>query len=797
MRANVSDENGNEILWVGRLDEEGRVNGVEKAARGSTDMVPALEPHMERGDVVIHNHPSGILEPSRADLAVASRIGNQGVGFYLVNNTIEEVTVVARAHPAGAITPINPDELASLIDAGGRFPAEIEGFEPREEQVRMLRRVAEAFNQKELSVVEAGTGVGKSLAYLVPACVWAEKNDERIVISTATINLQQQLIEKDIPLVQRHLASGLQAVLVKGRGNYLCLRRLKDILLEPELFENESDQLEMLKEWAENDQDGSRSGLPVPVSDRIWSLVRSERESCLGLRCPYRDTCFFIHARRQAASARILVTNHHLLFADLSLRLGGGDFDGAAVLPAFRRVIFDEAHNIEESATSFFSRTVMPAGVEGLCNRLIHQRKRRKGGVLPRFIRKAGSSLGKEYAGVVDSVENLRTSSERALARTIDLLAGERNLLMEPALPQEKQDEILSAIGVLSNSLIETADRIASLLDACPATLEEEQEVLELRAYLRRVEEWSSVCEAWNRWYEDDQTIYWLEQVSFGEGGPQVRWSATPVDIAPLMRESLYEPVSAAVFTSATLTVASSFSFWFKRVGLDRLEGVRTLLLQSPFDYKNRVLLASPEDIPATGSPEWREYLKTVLPEMMELTEGRALVLFTSYELLNDVYQSIKTRLEPLGITVLRQGQQDRARLLRSFHDDISSVLLATSSFWEGVDAPGESLSIVVLTRLPFRVPSHPVARARYSWLEAQGKSGFRDLSLPEAVMRFRQGFGRLIRGNEDRGVVLVLDPRLSTKGYGKLFLKSVPETRSAGGNTAQVSEAIEDFLFE
>ena len=385
MRETILEAGGSEVLFVGRVDSEGRIKGVAAVARGDEASVPALAPHMERGDAVIHNHPGGNLRPSRADLRIAAQIGSQGIGFFIVDNDVRRIYVVAEPVLVAEARPLDGDMLAALLEPGGELERRMPGYEARRPQIDMLRFTAATFNSGGICVAEAGTGVGKSLAYLIPALSWVDGNEGRVVISTATINLQEQLLDKDIPLVRRVLGKDIPTVLVKGRSNYLCLARLREALEEKSLFEEEDSVLDTVDRWARETPTGSRSDLPFFPGESLWSRVCSEADSCTGLRCPHREKCFLLKARREAAAARVLVVNHHLLFSDLALRVKGAGFDSTAVLPPFRRVVFDEAHNIEGSATSFFSETLNRLLVHRYLGRLLRSRGRHRAGLLPKI----------------------------------------------------------------------------------------------------------------------------------------------------------------------------------------------------------------------------------------------------------------------------------------------------------------------------------------------------------------------------------------------------------------------------
>ena len=383
IREAIADAGGNEVFLVGTVGDTGKVVSVTVGARGNEEAVPVLSPHLVDGGVVIHNHPSGGTRPSNADLAIASRLGNQGIGFYIVDNTLDELYVVAEAVEAREVVPLDEEQLAADLGPGGALNRLYPLYERRDSQVGMLRFVCKAFNGEEICAAEAGTGVGKSLAYLLPALAWANRNAERVVISTNTINLQQQLVEKDIPLVKRILGIDPKVVLVKGRGNYLCLHRLNEAIEEAGLFDERDPELIAIREWARTTETGSRTDLSFYPAEETWSKVCSEADACLGLRCSHREGCFVLKARRDASSAKILVANHHLLFADLAMRITGTGFDDPAVLPAFRRVVFDEAHNVEKAATSFFSQSSSRFGILRFLGRLHRHRKGRVTGPEP------------------------------------------------------------------------------------------------------------------------------------------------------------------------------------------------------------------------------------------------------------------------------------------------------------------------------------------------------------------------------------------------------------------------------
>ena len=797
MREAIADADGNEVLFVGSFGESGLVEEIQEAARGDDSAAPALYPFMERGEVVIHNHPSGLLKPSSADLQVAGKLGNQGVGFYLIDNEVGRVYCVSEPVQTAPERPLDIGELAGCLMPGGRLSEIFPDYEPRDVQVEMLEAVGAAFNERLYAVVEAGTGVGKSLAYLLPSARWALQNDERVIISTATINLQQQLLEKDIPLVERLLGSSVNATLVKGRGNYLCLRRLQDAANEMSLFQQENSELEAVRKWAETTADGSRTDLSFYPSSEIWGMVCSEADACMGLRCPHREGCFVIKARRNAAASNLLVVNHHLLFSDMAARLEGAGFEGTAVLPPTKRIIFDEAHAVERNATSFFSTRYNKLSLFKQLRRLYTRRGEKSYGLavsVQRF-----SEKPEAFKPVPSLVYSIRETAERLDQMLLAYLGGEHALRLHGEMSDGIEEMVFAPVKELRNSLAELLTALDAGLTAVRDEHEEESEVFECNTVMERLGNLSSVLSYFERLDETEDLVHWIELGRTARKEPYCSLVQTPLEVAPLMRESVFEPGRTVVSTSATLTVRKSFDFWLSRVGLRDVEEERlsTKRLDSPFAYRERVFLGIPKDAPEPkNGNEYQDFVSSFVAKSLGISEGSGLVLFTSYRMLQETYRVAAPTLRELGISVLKQGDDERSRLMSAFHRDVSSVLFATDSFWEGVDAPGESLKMVLICRLPFSVPTDPVNKARMEVIEKRGGNAFMEFSLPQAAMRLKQGFGRLMRRHSDRGVVCILDSRIITKSYGKVLLETLPATHIGIEESDHLLQSIENFLY-
>ncbi|MBN2553868.1 MAG: DEAD/DEAH box helicase, partial [Spirochaetales bacterium] len=798
LRGAIREAFGNEVLVAGRLDGQRRVTELAVGARGTASAVPALRPYMESGDVVIHNHPSGVLQPSAADFQVASRLGAEGIGFYIVDNAVEHLYVVAEPVTVRELRELDGAVLAGHLAPGGALNGFYPGYEPREAQVRMLEFVCQAFNRSELCIAEAGTGVGKSLAYLIPAVQWVLDNEERVVISTATINLQQQLLEKDIPLVIRMLGRDPGCTLVKGRGNYLCLSRLQEELEEATLFEEEDEALEAIRSWAAGTPTGSRTELPFYPGDELWSRVCSEADGCRGLRCSNREGCFVLKARREAAACRILVANHHLLFSDLALRLSGMGFDSAAVLPPFQRIIFDEAHNVEKNATSYFSESFTRSQVTKYAGRLFRNRKGRAGGLLPALEKSFGAQLRGSGAELREQLAALADKAAILDSGALQLFDSQGALRLKSPHPDPRLSAaLLEPMADLAAAIATLQLHFDRILAGCPEDREDSYLVFECRLQLRRLGAVAEICRRFLRYRENAQEIYWLESRKNFRGEPYVRFVITPLDVSSVMKEAVYEPYRTVVFTSATLTVNRQFDYWKNRLGFAAASHRATAeaVFPSPFDYENRVFLGIPGEAPSPEEEGFAGFLADFVLQALLVSEGRGLVLFTSYALLETVFSAIRAELGEAGIPLMRQGEEERHRLLNRFRENTASVLFATDSFWEGIDAPGKALELVILTRLPFRVPTDPVMEARTEALQRTGVNAFWEMALPDAIIRLRQGFGRLMRRRDDYGAVLILDPRIVRKAYGRFFLDSLPRTRRTVSSVQGVLEAFEDFI--
>ena len=632
---------------------------------------------------------------------------------------------------------------------GGRVAKELPKYEVRPQQLEMAGAVAEAFEAGEHLLVEAGTGVGKSFAYLIPAIQRAVQHGERVVISTHTIALQEQLIGKDIPFLAKVSPEKFVAVLVKGRSNYLGLRRLtRASQRQGTLFETskQTNELHAIEDWAYETQDGSLSDLDNQPHPAVWDQVKSESDDCFGRRCPHFKKCFYQRARRRAADAQILVVNHALLFSDLAVRQ-----QGASILPDYDRLILDEAHTVENVAGDHLGASVTSAQLYYLLNSL-HSERTGKGVLRGKRGKAAKAAVGRARQTVNDYVDTLTLIRE-------DRRGWNGRLKEPPPIDQP-----------VSAALIELQQQLHELR----GKTDDEGDRSELKALGERCNTLAATVAAWHE-QAIEGCVYWVE--------PHARWrrritlGARPIEVGPLLKELLFENLNSVVMTSATLATSGQNPFGYIRGRLG-LEDVRELKLGSPFNYREQVRIHVPTDMPDPSNgdafiPATCEAIK----KYTALSKGRAFVLFTSHAMMRQCAEELAPFFEAEEMPLLVQDSgMPRSMMLDEFRTVARSVLFGTDTFWAGVDVPGEALSNVIIVKLPFAVPSQPVVEARIERIRETGGNPFMEYQVPEAILKFKQGVGRLIRSREDTGIIVVLDSRVRTKPYGRMFLNALPD---------------------
>ena len=648
--------------------------------------------------------------------------------------------------------------LRDIFGPGGLISQQLEEYEFRREQLQMAHEVARAFTASEHLIVEAGTGVGKSFAYLIPAISLALNSEQKVVISTNTISLQEQLVTKDIPFLQRVLPRDFNVVLAKGRRNYLSRRRLKNLMsYERGLFDTreEVEEIAEIEAWVDRTVDGSRADLPWQPQAQVWDKVASDRDNCLGRNCETYDICFYFKARREMYNADLLIVNHHLLFSDLAIRKESEAAIG--VLPDYDYLIIDEAHHLEATATNHASIDFSNTRVKWLLDSLYNERSK--------------EGLAKQFNSpqLQIQVETARQQANILFGTVIEAVQGNidsGNNNGNALTPRIHKSDFVS--NVLDAPLVDIEKTLKRLRDDA-MTDDDEQEIIAHQHYCQRLrDELDMIIRQ-----SDPNYVYWAEIATRGRS-PRILLNATPANVNQMLQDHLFRIKNSVVMTSATLSTNRNFSYFKKRVGIRES---RELLVHSPFDFKRQVQIHIPRNMPHPNSHQFVPAAIEKIKHYLKLTHGKAFVLFTSYRMMDEVYEAVAPDLEEIGIETFKQGGElSRTAMLQAFRADTDSVLFGTSSFWEGVDVRGASLSNVIITRLPFEVPTHPVMEARVKQIKEAGGNEFFEFSLPEAILRLKQGFGRLIRTQTDEGIVVILDPRIRTANYGRQFLESLPD---------------------
>ncbi len=684
--------------------------------------------------------------------------------------------------PAEYPKELDIDKLSDIISAGGAFSKHSSRFEPREQQIEMLQSVSDAFSKGHHMLIEAGTGTGKSFAYLIPAFYWAIQNGERVVISTNTINLQDQLINKDIPELEEILGTELRVTVQKGRGNYLCPQRFANMQSRQASTAEEMRVLGKVLVWLYENGSGDRGDLNIngPIEGEVWNRISAENEGCRPNVCPFKkkNQCPFFSIRTQAQHSQVIIVNHALLLADAVYAKG--------VLPEYHYLIIDEGHHLESAATGAMSFKTSFFEI----NRVLQDIGTINSGYTGRLLTALQPSLTDE------TYEKFHHISEKLTERAESLITELRNLFdcLRRFMDEARENRPLTIYGQqlrltaavrsadgwdeieiiwdncekLMQSIIKKCSKIAKFVDE---TIEEDpdDEINELNSLFK------GLCTQFEEIHEtldalfmnpNPQTVYWIDLS--GNSARLILCSA-PMTVGPLLQETIWNTKDCVILTSATLTTSMQFDYIKERLSA---EDADELSVGSPFDYEKSVLLCTPSDVPDPNAPSAQHVLEQTLINLCRTIGGRTLVLFTSYAQLKRTSNSISSDLNKAGITVFEQGEGvSPAALLQTFRNTEKAILLGTRSFWEGVDIQGDALSVVVIAKLPFDVPSDPIIAARAESFE----NPFGEYSLPEAILKFRQGFGRLIRSKTDKGLVIIMDNRITTKRYGQEFINSIP----------------------
>ena len=703
-----------------------------------------------------------------------------------------------------ALTDFNLDNINLILDnsfqtiniddyfrENGILSKKLKNFEYRQEQYDMAKTVEESLNDDIKSIIEAGTGTGKTIGYLLPSILWAIENKQKVVIATNTINLQEQILFKDLPMLKEVMDIDFSYSLIKGRNNYMCNRLFHENILNGgislENYTNEQkEQVHHINYWGVRTETGDKSELPFEVSYEVWENIQSSTEFCIGKSCKHREDCFFFKARKEKFESDIIISNHHIFFADLNLR-SEVDFDSDyLILPKYRTLIFDEAHNIESVARNYFSFEISRLSFIRLLNRIYNESKnrRKQKSVITRIqneFKNNEISQDEEYNDLINLIKysygnivSLANIYFDSLKHIVD--NGEESEIKKTVTAFDMlKSEFFSEVREKKNEFLKALDEFyKSLKDLHKLISVENKNNIELINFSNHINMIKNFINTFNQihLFNEEDYVYWI---TVNSKKTNVSLTAAPLDISSNMIESLFSKLNRIIFTSATLSVNDDFSYFKNSIGLTD-EKCLEAMISSPFNYEKQMKVFIPCDI--GNNQNSFDYIKDIsnfIEKLLVKLGGRTFILFTSYSLLNQVYYNVSNKLRSHGIEVLLHGSMPRSRIVEKFKIMNKPVLFATSSFWEGVDVQGENLSTVIIVKLPFLVPTDPIVHAKSIKLEENGKNSFFEYQIPEAVIKFKQGIGRLIRKKDDTGNIVILDNRIINKEYGKFFIKSIP----------------------
>jgi ATP-dependent DNA helicase DinG len=791
LRESIRDAHGVEVFAIGDI-EDGWVAHVTVTCRGQQDRVAALLDRPRAGQVVIHNHPSGNLTASDADMQLAALYGEDGVGVVIVDSEVSRSNWVVEPY-APVQRPVDDEALSQFFTEG--LSRVMEAYEPRPQQLEMARQVAASLSDRTPLLVEAGTGTGKSLAYLAPAALWATANQKKVVVSTHTRALQGQLLHADLPLLTRGGIAVKTAVL-QGRANYLCKRRLA-LVDEDERGSTDRVALDAILAWDKQTSDGSRSDIAFELDPALWDRVLSDSDLSLRIRCPHYGECHYYQARRAASAAHIVVVNHALLLADLRLRAE----IGRGVLPKYDRIILDEAHHLEDSATGAVTRQLTAFAVRRAVSPLLDGKRRR--GALSRLVdHHGGENSVLDPAGRTALQVGATAASTllRELVVNTDALMAqlaEHGLESEDAprrwTDADEDDPLwrstiapdVASVAAEVESVTEHLDAVEALFSDVQVPEAQAQPLLDLRRGRRRLTSHAEIARSFLEFRQE--WCRWIDRARSRKGARTAQLNVAPVAVAATLKEILWEPLPGAVCTSATLSLSGNFSWWQSRHGLD---DPTTALFPSPFDHAKQAILALPRELPEPNDPDFLRKSAACIEDVVRISDGGAFVLCTSHRAVRHYSDALRRGLGT-SWPVISQGQASRVLLLQRFRENRRAILVGTDSFWEGVSVQGDGLRLVIIPRLPFRVPTDPLRMARHEAIASRGKDPFLAYSLPEAVIKLRQGYGRLIRSHQDVGAVVLLDRRIHERRYGRIMMRSLPPARRVMGSWRQVCDAL------
>lgn len=688
-------------------------------------------------------------------------------------------------------------DIESVFEPGGLLDSELPSYVYRSGQVEMASLIDKAIKEKRHAEVEAGTGTGKSFAYLVPVVSMLNSDkSKRAIIATSTIALQKQLFDKDIPIIEKALSSDIEVTILFGRSNYLCIRRFSEARNEKGLLKEVRTPEEIrFEEWVASTDTGDASSVPSASVGKMFYQYASDEKDCLMHRCPYIEECFYYNARRRAQKSNLIVTNHHLLLIDAKARYDDEiEYSDDAILPSYSVCVVDEAHHIESEATDILSEVYSSYRVLKTLDYLTRKEKRFGSASILDFLsteeKKRGS--GKKAKEQIAHLRTLIGEYDSTLTAILSHWGKDNEVLFTPSFYEQHSAEIMKGEGV-AELMYTISDGIISGYNDKPSDSNEIFVDL-IKRYAIVLRHYADTLRTFMRFSLWEQYIPYSEDSP--DGKPEIH--IAPMSTGPVLSRAIVSHLDSMIYSSATLTVSSSFEYFEKRSGLSEENGrLLSGIFPSPFEYRKNLLLLLPQDAAQfsnESSESYTAYVAEAIEEAIEASGGGALVLFTSKKMMNDVYFPLQKRIKGL---MLQDERASKARLLAEFREKKDSSLFAVSSFWEGVDIPGDTLRLVIIVKLPFTVPSTPIVKARSDNFTKQGLSPFIEMTIPDATLRLKQGIGRLIRTESDRGVVLILDGRIIRKGYGRMMISSLPDCYIPEDTAlSNIGDKIERFLY-
>ncbi|MCX7821293.1 MAG: DEAD/DEAH box helicase family protein [Brevinematales bacterium] len=798
----IAKNNYNEVVFVGNLSREGLVSDIEPITYGNENAAPVIMMDALQGDVLIHNHPSigkekisNLLRPSEADISIASELANKRIGFYIIDNNCEWVNIVNKPEPRYYL---NNTEVLSIFESGGLIEKNISNFESRKEQVELVRLIIQTINDSKILISEAGTGTGKSLSYLIPITIWAVMNKKRVIVSTQTKNLQQQIAQKDMLIVEKiiknYLDKPLYYSVLIGRNNYLCKYKLEELMKDNEkresLFEEESDiqTLLSIKEWSERTQDGIITETDLKIKEEIREEISSEGESCQRKKCQFYNNCFYYKARMEAEKSNLIIANHSLVFSSI-------DEESKRIsLPFFSGIVFDEAHHIEDNALKSLAKDFSIQSINYHLRKIFHYYKDREIGLLPLLFKKAGLyylEFEEKYKQLISLVNEISKQLNNFLKENIEN-TGTQTIDAE-FIQSIKYKTLLFNL----EDIIKNINKFTGFFQKFEETIVEKTSnpsaidtINYIKYRIRRIEELESIFNLIFKTENEINFVKWIETSK-----KNIKFCYSPLEVGDFIANSIFSKKDFTIFTSATLSISGKFDFFKNSVGLPLVTNKEKIeaIFPSPFDYDNQALI-----LILNKNLEHHKTSQEKLNLIKELTlisEGGTLILYTSYKRMNESFELLRDAFINAGLVVGRQGNESRNILLKKMREINNYVLFATSSFWEGIDIRGDNLRMVIIEKIPFDSVDDPLYNAKVKLLEYKGLNPFISYSLPRAILKLKQGMGRLIRSKSDKGIITILDNRIIHKSYSKSFINSIPGGKIIIGDERTLLNEAEDFF--